>query len=124
MRKLTSLLGAVAMTGAALAAATAPAVASTPERAAASAHAASTPACVKGQVTKAKESVRIRKSRKLKSTSLGLFPKGKKAKWAACSVEYGQEYSLCGWDKDNRWTYIDYRGTRGWVPTACENFVS
>jgi hypothetical protein len=79
--------------------------------------------CIKGWTTQAKESVKIRNARKLKATALGLFPKGKKGKYAACSVSYGQNYTLCGWDNDNRWTKINYRGTVGWIPSACEKWV-
>jgi hypothetical protein len=119
MRKLTSLLGAVALTGAVFAAGTASAGAAEPT----TARAAASAACWKGKTAQAKESVKIRKSKKLNATALGLFPKGKKGKYAGCEVSYGQTYTLCGWDKDNRWTYIEYRGTKGWVPSACEKWV-
>ncbi|MEV0113483.1 hypothetical protein AB0H77_09575 [Streptomyces sp. NPDC050844] len=108
------MAGAAFVGGTGSAGAAAPAAAPTGAKAA---------VCGKGDVVKAEESVKIRKERKLNSTAVGLFPKGAKAKWAACTVAYGQTYSLCGWENDNRWSYIDYRGTKGWVPTACENFV-
>ncbi|MEU6824017.1 hypothetical protein ABZ921_25585 [Streptomyces atriruber] len=117
---MASLLGVVAMTGAAFAAGTATAGAVTPDAAPTS---VASKACGKGNPIKAKESVKIRKARKLNSTAVGLYPKGAKAKWAACEVKYGQTYSKCGWHNDNRWSYINYRGTKGWVPTACENFI-
>ncbi|MFJ8466635.1 hypothetical protein [Streptomyces swartbergensis] len=80
---------------------------------------ASTRACAGGDYVKAHESVKIRKSKKVNSTALGLLPKGKKAKLLKCSVDLAGTYSLCGWDDDNRWHHISYRGIKGYVPLAC-----
>jgi len=74
--------------------------------------------CNKGSKLWAKESVKIRKSKKLKSTSLGLWPKGKMARQASCDDSNGQAYDLCGWEK-KLWTYVNYQGTNGWVPAGC-----
>lgn len=66
---------------------------------------------------KARESVKIRKTKSLSSTALGLFPKGK----AACSLKKGKAKwydSKCGQGSD-QFDYINYRGTKGWVPTTC-----
>ncbi|MFG2667554.1 hypothetical protein ACGFY6_25345 [Streptomyces sp. NPDC048387] len=67
----------------------------------------------------AHESVKIRETAKVSATALGLLPKGAKATYAACEVSFGDDYSLCGWKGDNRWSYITYRGIRGYVPLAC-----
>ncbi|MEV0112993.1 hypothetical protein AB0H77_07025 [Streptomyces sp. NPDC050844] len=118
MRKLTSLLGVVAMTGAAFAAGVTSAGAAAPEAAPTSA--VMSESCpLKGKVVKAKESVKIRKTYKLDSTALGLFPKGAKGKFAGCYLERGQQYTVCTRGSDNRWSYIDYRGTKGWIPSDC-----
>ncbi|MFF9818971.1 hypothetical protein [Streptomyces sp. NPDC014006] len=114
--KLASMLGVAVMTSAVIVAGPATATA----QPTAAPQAAS---CFKGWTTQAKESVKIRNARKLNATALGLFPKGKKGKYASCAVEDGQKYSLCGWKNDYRWTKINYRGTVGWIPTACETWV-
>ncbi len=31
----------------------------------------------------------------------------------------GGKYDLCGEGVDYRWDYVDYRGTKGWVPLMC-----
>ncbi|MGW2224951.1 hypothetical protein [Streptomyces formicae] len=119
MKKFASLLSVVAMTGATFAAGTVAAGAATPEAAPTAVSSGSCPG--KGMTVKAKESVKIRKTKKLSGTAVGLFPKGAKAKFTACTVSSGQTYrNLCGWDEDNRWSPIAYRGMKGWVPTACE----
>ncbi|MCX4672811.1 hypothetical protein OG453_40290 [Streptomyces sp. NBC_01381] len=87
MRKLTSLLGVVAMTGAAFAAGVTSAGAAAPEAA---------PTGV------------------LMSESCPL-----KGKFAGCYLERGQQYTVCTRGSDNRWSYIDYRGTKGWIPSDC-----
>ncbi|WP_030815660.1 hypothetical protein [Streptomyces sp. NRRL S-337] len=65
---------------------------------------------------KAKETLKIRTSRKISGTAVGLIPKG-----ATGCYEYGQEgqrYSYCG-KSDNMWDYITYRGMKGYVPHSC-----
>ncbi|WKX70916.1 hypothetical protein [Streptomyces sp. XD-27] len=117
MRKLASLLAVAAMTGATLFTTGAASAGSlTPAKAPTTA--AKGGACDKGMTLKAKESVKIRASKRLNSTARGLFPKGGLAKQAKCGDEKGQSYDLCGWEK-NLWTYLDYRGTKGWVPAGC-----
>ncbi|MFE0171935.1 hypothetical protein ACFWZ2_06430 [Streptomyces sp. NPDC059002] len=119
MKKFASLLSVVAMTGATFAAGTAAAGAATPEAAPTAASSGTCPG--KGTYVKARESVKIRKTKKLNGTAIGLFPKGAKAKFNGCFVSYGQTYhNLCTWDEDSRWSPIDYRGMKGWIPTACE----
>ncbi|MFD9605271.1 SH3 domain-containing protein [Streptomyces sp. NPDC059970] len=68
---------------------------------------------------KAHENVKIRKSPTVNSTALGLLPKGAKARYVTCGVKLAAAYSLCGWKDDNRWSYITYRGIKGYVPLAC-----
>ncbi|MFI8497427.1 hypothetical protein ACIGFK_02715 [Streptomyces sp. NPDC085524] len=67
----------------------------------------------------AHENVKIRNAAKVNATALGLLPKGAKATYAACQVSLAGTYSLCGWKGDNRWSYITYRGVKGYVPLAC-----
>jgi hypothetical protein len=117
MRKMASLLAVAAMTGATLfTAGTVSAGAAAPAQA--SAGAVTGAECDTGLKLWAKESVKIRKSRKLNSTALGVWPKGNTAKQASCKDVSGQGYDLCGWEK-NLWTYVNYRGTKGWVPAGC-----
>ncbi|MEU0189465.1 hypothetical protein ABZ250_06340 [Streptomyces afghaniensis] len=74
-------------------------------------------ACSAGEKVKARESVKIRKTKSISGTALGLFPKGK----TACSLknEKAKWYdSKCGQGSD-QFDYINYRGTKGWVPTTC-----
>ncbi|MFE5863188.1 SH3 domain-containing protein [Streptomyces virginiae] len=67
----------------------------------------------------AHESVKIRKTPAVNSTDLGLLPKGAKARYVTCPVTLAENYSLCGWKDDNRWSHITYRGIKGYVPFAC-----
>ncbi|MFF2926645.1 hypothetical protein ACFVTP_30260 [Streptomyces celluloflavus] len=67
----------------------------------------------------AHESVKIRKTTKVNALALGLLPKGAKATYVTCGVKLADNYSLCGWKNDNRWSYITYRGIKGYVPLAC-----
>ncbi|MFE0100804.1 hypothetical protein [Streptomyces sp. NPDC059009] len=72
----------------------------------------------------AKQSVKIRKSPKVGSTALGLWPKGKKGD--ICNPfkpTKGQKYNLCG-KKSDKWYYGGPYGKgrpAGWVPAACLN---
>lgn len=111
-----TLLAVAAMTGAALfTTGTVSAGAVAPAKASATVKGA---ACDKGMALWAKESVKIRATKKLNSTARGLWPKGKKAKQASCADSNGQGYDLCGWEK-KLWTYVNYQGTKGWVPAGC-----
>ncbi|MEU9418091.1 hypothetical protein [Streptomyces sp. NPDC051000] len=74
--------------------------------------------CVLNPAT-AHESVKIRKTAKVNATALGLLPKGAKATYVTCGVKLAENYSFCGWKNDNRWSYITYRGIKGYVPLAC-----
>lgn len=96
----------------------------------ASGTAAATTASSSGPLTQAKagcaldpavahESVKIRKTPTVNSTDLGLLPKGAKARYVTCPVTLAENYSLCGWKNDNRWSHITYRGIKGYVPFAC-----
>lgn len=71
--------------------------------------------CWNGPV-KAKESVKIRKKPTSSATAVGLFPKG--AKGCYDSSEDGKKYNLCG-KKDTVWSYIAYKGMKGYVPESC-----
>ncbi|MCO6004660.1 hypothetical protein NE236_06675 [Actinoallomurus purpureus] len=114
-----SLASAAAITGILLAGGATSAAAVTPN------HPASGTASVACEfprkTVKAHESVKIRKTAHVKSTYLGLLPKGKRAKRVhPCAiVTIAGNYSLCGWKNDNRWDLINYRGIKGWVPLAC-----
>lgn len=73
---------------------------------------------------KARVSVKIREARSTGSTALGLFPAGKKG----CHItpdgdewKRGGNYKAesCLYGSDNRWSKVNYRGTKGWVPIWC-----
>ncbi|WP_143589969.1 hypothetical protein [Streptomyces africanus] len=111
-KKVMGALGVVALAG--LAFSSTPAVAAP---VASSGDASVTAACSRGEKVKARESVKIRKTKSISGTALGLFPKGKNA----CSLknEKAKWYdSKCGQGSD-QFDYINYRGTKGWVPTTC-----
>ncbi|MFI6376858.1 hypothetical protein [Streptomyces sp. NPDC050546] len=112
------MLGAVALAGVAFTAN--PAVAA-PTATASSGEVSVLAACQAGTgngKVKARESVKIRKSKSVSSTALGLFPKGK----TACSLKNEKASKWyddwCGQGSD-QWDYISYKGTKGWVPTTC-----
>ncbi|MFF3762715.1 hypothetical protein ACFYYR_01255 [Streptomyces sp. NPDC001922] len=65
---------------------------------------------------KAKETLRIRKSRKTSSPAVALFPRGKTGCFLG-GME-GQKYKRCGKTYD-MWTEVTYRGNHGWVPETC-----
>ncbi|MET9759377.1 hypothetical protein ABZ016_10010 [Streptomyces sp. NPDC006372] len=112
-KKMMGVLGAVALAGVAFT--SAPAVAA--PAATASSGQVSTLAACQGEKIKARESVKIRKTKSVSGTALGLFPKGK----AGCSLknEKAKWYDdKCGQGSD-QWDYISYNGTKGWVPTTC-----
>ncbi|MFJ9410031.1 hypothetical protein [Streptomyces sp. NPDC101393] len=92
---------------------------STPAAAAgASATTAAAPApaaCVK---VIAAESVKIRKSKAVNATALGLLPKGYSACTTGKPASAGGSYDLCGF-KDNSWKEITYKGITGWIPYYC-----
>ncbi|MBR8642812.1 SH3 domain-containing protein [Streptomyces tuirus] len=69
---------------------------------------------------KAKESVNIRKKPTATATAVGLFPKG--ANGCYDSGMDGQKYNVCG-KKSTVWSYITYKGMKGWVAEACVKFV-
>lgn len=69
---------------------------------------------------KAKESVNIRKKPTASATAVGVFPKG--ANGCYDSGMDGQKYNLCG-KKSTVWSYITYKGMKGWVAEACVKFV-
>jgi hypothetical protein len=66
----------------------------------------------------AAESVKIRKSKAVNATALGLLPKGKSACTTGKPSSKGGSYNLCG-SKDNTWQEITYKGIRGWIPYYC-----
>jgi hypothetical protein len=109
-----ALIGAGMTAGTATAAAAHGATQTAVATKAVSAASAVSAACVYAE---AQESVKIRNSKKVNSTALGLFPKGK----TACKVgatEEGGSYDLCG-HKGKTWMKISYRGIRGWIPYYC-----
>ncbi|MGW7079259.1 hypothetical protein [Streptomyces sp. NPDC054866] len=111
-KKLTSVLGAAVLTGAVFA--STPAVAASSASPAASGGGFAAAACHK---QKAQESVKIRKTKSVNGTALGLVPKGK----IVCKLKNEkarQWYDKCGQGSD-QWNYISYRGLKGWVPTTC-----
>ncbi|MFG2498559.1 hypothetical protein ACGFSB_10150 [Streptomyces sp. NPDC048441] len=67
------------------------------------------------------ESVKIRKTKSVHGTALGLAPKGK----TVCKIaneKSSKWYDKCG-QGSNQWNYISYRGTKGWVPTTCVVYI-
>ncbi|MEK2473338.1 hypothetical protein [Streptomyces noursei] len=84
-------------------------------RPAAVARAAAPATCVYAE---AKESVKIRNARKVNATALGLLPKGALGCRTSTPTTAGESYDLCG-VKDNAWSEITYRGSRGWIPRGC-----
>ncbi|WP_158794986.1 SH3 domain-containing protein [Streptomyces sp. NRRL S-337] len=115
--KLASALSAVVLVGGTLAAGVGSASAVTPHAPSTALQVPTASASGCYEHLKAKESLKIRKSPKLKATALGVFPKGKTAT-AKCQVEMGDYYHLCN-DEDARWSYINYQGVKGWVPWIC-----
>ncbi|MCO6004479.1 hypothetical protein NE236_05740 [Actinoallomurus purpureus] len=67
---------------------------------------------------RALESVKIRKTRSIHATALGLFPKGKTTPCLGLTYD-GGSYSLCGRKNWPTWREVNYRNIRGWVPYAC-----
>lgn len=111
-KKIMGALGVAALAGLAFSATPAVAAATAP-----SGDVSVRAACSVGEKVKARESVKIRKTKSISGTALGLFPKGK----TACSLknEKAKWYdSKCGQGSD-QFDYINYRGTKGWVPTTC-----
>ncbi|MGW0538161.1 hypothetical protein [Streptomyces sp. NPDC003032] len=67
---------------------------------------------------KAKESVKLRAARKVNATAIALIPKGEWTSWCASSDYSGETYHLCG-KTSNKWSYMGYKGRKGWVPSMC-----
>ncbi|MEU9116900.1 hypothetical protein AB0D04_35400 [Streptomyces sp. NPDC048483] len=81
-----------------------------------------TSAAAQCPVIEAKESVKIRKSKSVSSTALGLLPKHE----YGCSTGgsgSGGHYNLCG-KKDAFYPEVKYKGIRGWVPATCTHNYS
>ncbi|GAB2834713.1 hypothetical protein [Streptomyces daliensis] len=111
----TAALIGTALTGGVATAATPGAAAPTAAVTKAAAH-----SCSKAIVNvPSKESVKIRKTMKVSGTALALWPKGKKG--TVCDdgkASKGGSYKLCG-KSSNKWYYVAYGNTKGFVPSAC-----
>lgn len=70
----------------------------------------------------AAESVKIRKTKSVHGTALGLLPKGKAACTTGNRDTKGGSYRLCG-HSSNKWEEIKYSGIRGWIPYYCTRGV-
>ncbi|MFG3253734.1 hypothetical protein [Streptomyces sp. NPDC048172] len=66
---------------------------------------------------KANTNVKVRKKPSTKSPGLRLWYKGTKGCWIKGLK--GGKYSKCGMKNWNGWGYVEYRGTRGYVPNMC-----
>ncbi|WP_327351180.1 hypothetical protein [Streptomyces sp. NBC_01304] len=76
-------------------------------------------ACV---YVEAAESVKIRKTKAVNGTALGLLPKGSSACTTNNPNTTGGSYNLCG-HRSTKWEEITYRGIRGWIPYYCTRGV-
>ncbi|GHE94084.1 hypothetical protein GCM10018785_69680 [Streptomyces longispororuber] len=70
-----------------------------------------------GELIKARENIKIRKSPRDNATALRLMYKNTTGCWHKGLT--GGRYTKCGGKNWNGWGYITYRGTKGYVPNAC-----
>ncbi|MFF2846844.1 hypothetical protein ACFVT5_10980 [Streptomyces sp. NPDC058001] len=70
----------------------------------------------------AKESVKIRTTKKVNGTAVGLWLKGGRGDLCDnAKATVGEKYTLCGKTSD-KWYWGDSRGVQGYVPAACINW--
>ncbi|WP_344584657.1 hypothetical protein [Streptomyces lunalinharesii] len=62
-------------------------------------------------------------SKKVGATALGLLPKGEAAKRSCDNFEKGESHHLCG-TTSSYWFFVDYKGIKGYVPSACVEAVA
>ncbi|MFE0103483.1 hypothetical protein [Streptomyces sp. NPDC059009] len=114
LRQIAPAIASIALIGSAMTGGVA--VASTPKATGTTATSAS-PSAAECVYVEAAESVKIRKTKAVNGTALGLLPKGSKA-CSTGSTSEGGSYDLCG-HKSKTWKPISYRGIRGWIPYYC-----
>ncbi|MWA12213.1 hypothetical protein [Streptomyces sp. BA2] len=70
-----------------------------------------------GEIAKAPNNVKIHKKPTKSSPALRLWYKNTTGCWIK-GVK-GAKYNLCGGKNWDGWGYVSYRGTKGYVPSAC-----